>query len=72
MIRVGIVSTVNQEKKAVRVVHPDLSDRVSLPLPVLNHVWDHAEPAVGEYVLCCYLDNDQRQGFCIGTYTGGE
>jgi phage baseplate assembly protein gpV len=67
---VGIVSSVDAANKSVRVTHPDLDGRVSPPLPVLDHVWNFAEPAVGDYVLCAYVSGDCRQGFCIGGYGG--
>lgn len=68
---VGIVSSIDTDSQAVRVIHPDLDDRVSPWLPVLSHVWAFAEPIVGDFVLCAYISGDCRQGFCIGGYGGG-
>lgn len=71
LISVGIVSSSDYAAGTVRVTFPDLDDRVSDHLPVITPGgWakSNAVPAPGESVLCVFLGNGKKAGFCLGSY----
>ncbi|WP_052087643.1 hypothetical protein [Paenibacillus wynnii] len=74
MLRTGIVSTVNESTRSVRVTFPDKDDLVSGELPVIGPTMIGLNivelPEVGETVLVVYPDNSS-DGFCIGVIPGG-
>lgn len=63
IIRVGIVSSVNQENGTVQVIFQDKDEMISNDLPLLNREYDM--PQIKEPVLCIFLPNDIQQGFCL-------
>lgn len=71
LIRVGVVSSRNPEKCAVKVIISDQDNMVSNWLPVIvpqslkNK--DYALPDVGEQVVCLFLGNGIETGYCLGS-----
>lgn len=63
MIKVGIVSSINESARTVRVVYPDLDNTVTAPLPVIGN---QNMPAVGDDVLVAYPDVSISDGYCLG------
>lgn len=69
-MRVGIVSSVDENDCTVRVRFPDLSGIVSAPLQMVmpftqrNHAY--FLPDVNDQVVCIFLGNGIEHGFCIG------
>lgn len=67
IMRIGIVSTANIDRREVRVTFPDKDNLVSDELPLLDHI---PVPDVGDSVLCLFLPNGKSKGFCIGSFGG--
>ena len=65
-IRVGKVSSVNYYNGTVKVIFEDKKNIVSNNLPCLS--FEYNMPQVGDMVLCVFLGNGIKNGFCIGTY----
>ncbi|MEC1744112.1 phage baseplate assembly protein V [Schinkia azotoformans] len=72
MIQIGIVSSVNPEKCAVKVAFNSRDDSVSPELPVLVRgslgTKDYWLPTVGEQVVCISLPNGNARGFVLGSF----
>ncbi|MFR3114517.1 MAG: phage baseplate assembly protein V [Dialister sp.] len=76
IIRIGNVSSVNQESMSCRVVFPDMDGNVSAELPLLNngsaHCKDYWLPVVDEQVVCLMLPNDggtgNNEGIVLGSF----
>lgn len=68
LIRVGIVSTVDSSRYTVRVTFPDREGLVSGELPLVAPPGLHRLPNVGDNVLCVFLGNGIRSGYCLGTF----
>lgn len=66
LIRIGIVSSINEKNGTVRVVFDDKNDLVSDELPLLSFQYDM--PKIKEQVLCVFLPNGIQQGFCLGSF----
>ncbi|MCY7486422.1 phage baseplate assembly protein V [Paenibacillus alvei] len=69
-IRIGVVSSVNEQKASARVAFFDQDDMVSDELPILylpTGAQTYAVPKVGDSVVCAFSGND---GFVVGTYYG--
>lgn len=66
LIRIGIVSSVNEINGTVRVIFDDKDDMVSSELPLLNY--EYNIPEIKEQVLCLFLPNGLSQGFCLGGF----
>lgn len=66
LIRIGIVSSVNETNGTVRVIFDDKDDMVSSELQLLNY--EYNIPEVKEQVLCLFLPNGLQQGFCLGGF----
>ncbi|WP_297429324.1 phage baseplate assembly protein V [Clostridium sp.] len=66
LIRVGIVSSINETNGTVRVIFDDKDDMVSDELQLLNS--EYNIPEVKEQVLCLFLPNGLQQGFCLGGF----
>lgn len=66
LIRIGIVSSVNEKNGSVRVIFNDKDDMVSDELPLLS--FEYNIPKVKEQVLCLFLPNGLQQGFCLGPF----
>ncbi|MRN51996.1 hypothetical protein [Paenibacillus monticola] len=73
-MRTGIVSTVNETARTVRVTYPDNDDLVSGELPVIGPTMIGLEavdlPSVGEWVLVG-CPNNGSDGFCLGVIPRG-
>lgn len=69
-LRVGIVSSVDEDNCTVRVSFPDLSDLVSGPLQMIvpftlkNHAY--FLPDVNDLVFCLFMGNGVERGVCLG------
>ncbi|MCM3141297.1 phage baseplate assembly protein V [Brevibacillus sp. MER 51] len=72
LIRIGLVSSVNEQKGTVRVVFEDKDDMVSGDLPVLfRHsmkIKEYSLPAIREQVACMFLGNGIQEGLCLGSF----
>lgn len=72
LIRVGRVSSTDQELATVRVVFEDRQNMVSFDLPVIVRQSlrnkDYWMPDVGEQVVCLFLPNGNAQGFILGSF----
>jgi phage baseplate assembly protein V len=72
LIRVGVVSSTNDEKLTARVTFADRDDVVSYDLPVLvknsGENKDYWVPEVAEQVLCLFLPIGVEQGFILGSF----
>lgn len=66
LIRVGIVSSVNETNGTVRVIFDDKDDMVSDELPLFN--FEYNIPDITEQVVCIFLPNGLQQGFCLGGF----
>lgn len=66
LIRVGVVSSVNENNGTVRVVFDDKDNLVSDELPLLS--LEYNIPQVKDQVLCLFLPNGLQQGFCLGKF----
>lgn len=66
LIRIGIVSSINEEGGTVRVIYDDKDNMVSDELPLLNS--EYNMPDIGAQVLCIFLPNGLQQGFCLGGF----
>lgn len=66
MIRVGVVSSVNEKNGTVKVVFDDKDNLVSAELPLLSH--EYSIPEIKQQVLCLFLANGLQQGFCLGSF----
>jgi len=71
LIRVGIVSSVDESKCTARVAFEDRSAVVSYDLPILvrgslNNK-DYWLPDPGEQVVCLFLPSGNAQGFILGS-----
>jgi len=69
MLRIGIISTVDQLKRTVRVTYPDKDNLVSGELPVIGPTTLNL-PIVGDCVLVGYPSNGSN-GFCLGVIPDG-
>lgn len=71
LIRVGTVSSVNDEAGTARVLFRDRDDIVSHDLrPILTnslHNKDYWLPDVGEQVICLFLPTGIEQGYILGS-----
>lgn len=71
MIRLGIVTSVQEKKGTVRVKLPDADNLITKELSVLftrtseNKSYDM--PDIDEQVVCLFLPNGMEQGFVIGS-----
>lgn len=63
MVRVGIVKTINHDKKTARVLFPD-TGMMSGELRIVCQRIDWM-PAIEDEVLCVYTE--QKEGFIVGT-----
>ncbi len=63
MIRVGRINSVNENKGTVRVLFDDKDNLVSDELQLLDFEYDI--PPIGEQVICFFLPNGIKQGFCL-------
>lgn len=69
-VRIGHVSSVNENNCTVRVIFPDASNLVSGPLQMVmpftqkNHAF--FLPDIGEQVYCLLMGNGIEQGICLG------
>lgn len=72
LLRVGTVSSLDEEKETARVTFQERDDLVSYDLPVVVRNTlknkDYWMPDVGEQVLCCFLPIGMEAGFIIGGY----
>lgn len=72
LIRVGVVSSVNDAAPTARVTFADRDDIVSYDLPVLvkntKDNKDYWVPEVDEQVLCLFLPSGVEQGFILGSF----
>lgn len=66
LIRIGIVSSVNEENGTIRALFDDKSNMVSDDLPILS--FEYNLPKIGAQVLCLFLPNGLQQGFCLGEF----
>lgn len=66
LIRIGIVSSINEKNGTVRVVFDDKDNMVSDELPMLS--CEYNMPKVKEQVLCLFLANGLQVGFCLGSF----
>lgn len=75
MIQSGTVSSSDPASGTVRVTFPDRDEHVSDALPVLTPGgWGrvNAIPGPGESVICVFLGNGAKAGFCLGSYFTDE
>jgi len=73
LLRVGIVSSVDESLKAVRVVIEDQDDLVTGWLQVIVPPIAGISiqfPAVGDMVLCAFLGSGIETGYCLGKVGG--
>ena len=75
LVRSGVVSSVNPETCAARVVFEDRDNLVSAELPVLQSACAenkfYSLPDVGDKVVCLMAPNaDDGSGFIIGSFYG--
>ncbi|MDR7318921.1 phage baseplate assembly protein V [Brevibacillus nitrificans] len=70
LIRVGVVSAVNEQEGTVRVVFEDRDDMVSGDLPVIHahtlRMKDYRIPDIKEQVVCIFQGNGIQEGYCLG------
>jgi phage baseplate assembly protein V len=66
LIRIGTVSSVNEENGTVRVLFEDKDNMVSDELPLLSYEYDM--PDIKDQVLCIFLPNGIEKGFCLGSF----
>jgi len=66
LIRIGVVSSVNEENGTVRVLFEDKDNMVSAELPLLSY--EYNIPNIKDQVLCLFLPNGIEAGFCIGSF----
>lgn len=82
IVRIGTVSSINNEEQTARVTFQDKANLVSGPLKVLENkpsitvqtAEGHTHeiivkpwmPSVGQSVLCLYLPNGESDGFVLG------
>lgn len=66
LIRVGIVSSINEINGTVRVIFDDKDNMVSDELPLLS--FEYNIPEIKEQVVCIFLPNGLQQGFCLGGF----
>lgn len=66
LIRIGTVSSINYEEGKVKVCFNDQDRIVTDELPMLS--FEYEMPEVGEPVLCLFLGNGIRNGFCLGRF----
>lgn len=69
-LRKGIISSVNREKCTARVIFPDLDEKVSYDLPVMQkntlntkYYW---MPVPEEQVICGFFANGMEEGVILG------
>ena len=72
LVRVGIVTGVDETRGTVRVQFGDADYLISYDLPVLFSK-THADkcihmPDLGEHVTCIFLPNGQEEGFVLGAF----
>ena len=65
IVRIGIVSSVNNEKRTARVKIPD-QGFVSGDLCVLRNTASPWIPEIGQWVLCIFKPNGDGDGFILG------
>ncbi|SFP11444.1 hypothetical protein [Salibacterium halotolerans] len=66
LVRVGEVSSVDDESGMVEVLFRDRDNMVSAPLPLLS--FEYNMPVPGDSVACLFMGNGLENGFCIGKY----
>lgn len=64
MVRVGTISSINQEKFKARVIFEDRDNLVTKELPILNK----RNLQLGDQVICLFLPNGLEEGFILGYY----
>lgn len=75
MIRVGIVSSIDESGRRIRATFPDRNNQVSawlqLAMPPLkiDAYTELQMPSVGDQVLCLFLGNGLETGYWIGVIT---
>jgi phage baseplate assembly protein V len=76
LVRVGIVSSVNDAMGTCRVLFEDRDDLVSFELPVMQRQSlqnkDYCMPDIGEQVICLFLPSGVEQGFVIGSFYSSQ
>lgn len=65
LVRVGVVSSIDEDAAAVRVYFEDI-DMVSDWLPVIQRGGTNWIPSVNDMVLCLYLPMFNADGFVLG------
>jgi len=66
-IRIGIVSSVDIARMAIRAVIPDQDNLVTDWLPIVQPFSGIAGlPSVDDMVLCAFVDSGLENGFCLG------
>ncbi|MGO4890285.1 hypothetical protein ACJ2A9_21260 [Anaerobacillus sp. MEB173] len=68
IIKVGQVNSINMNMGTVRVLFEDRDNSISNDLPVLN---SSPMPIVGQQVVCVFLGNAIKDGFCLGGFREG-
>lgn len=67
-IRIGKVSSVDNEKGMISVTYPDLDDSVTDDLPVFSMTDEYKMPPIGAEVLVLHLSNGCTAGVVMGRY----
>lgn len=65
-VRVGLVSSVNQDTGMVRVTYPDRDREVTPELPFFKMGNEYQMPEVNDMVLVLHLSNDSSMGIVMG------
>lgn len=66
-IRIGRVSSVNEQTGMVRVAYSDRENSVTSEMPYINYNGEYCTPAVGSMVLTAHLSNGNSRGVVLGT-----
>ncbi len=71
-VRVGLVSSVNQDTGMVRVTYPDRDREVTPELPFFKMGNEYQMPEVNDMVLVLHLSNDSSMGIVMGGFWNDE
>lgn len=66
LIRIGRVSSVNDESGMVSVTYPGLDDSTTDDFPVFSFTDEYKMPGIGQEVLVLHLSNGQSAGIVMG------
>lgn len=68
LIRIGRVSSVEEETGMISVTYPDLDDNTTDYFPTFSFTDEYKIPKIGQSVLVLHMSNGQSAGIVLGRY----